>query len=94
MLRLHGSCFFHERLLTFEGEDWLSVHAGLRLIPCSISCVAMVGEMDDILKVGSVSFRQTIFMCCWLDSVDQLDWGAAGVESMVFTMGQNDSYNK
>lgn len=39
----------------------------------------MIGEMDDISKVGSVSFSgQTVFMSRRLDPVDHLDWGAAG----------------
>lgn len=57
MLRLHWSRLFHERILAFEREDGLSGHAGLRLFPATIGAVAVICEMDEVLKVGGVSFR-------------------------------------
>lgn len=78
MLRLHGAGLFHERILTFKGEDGLSSHA-LRLLPCSISGVVMIVEVNYVLKVGSVSFvGQTILLSHGLGAIDHLDWEAGG----------------
>lgn len=78
MLRLHGAGLFHERLLTFKGEDGLSSHA-LRLFPCSISGVVVIVEVNYVFKVGSVSFvGQTILLSHGLDAIDHLDWEAGG----------------
>lgn len=75
MLRLYGACLFHEWLLTVKCQYGL---AGLRLVSCSICGVAMIGELDDIFKVGSVCFAgQTIFMSSRLNPIDHLDWEAA-----------------
>lgn len=73
MLSLHGACLLHERILTLEREDGLGGHV-LGLIPCSISVVAMVCQMDEVSKVGSVSFSgQTVFVPHRLDPIDHLD---------------------
>lgn len=77
MLSLDGACLLHEWILTLEREDGLGGHV-LRLVPRSISVVAMVRQMDDVSKVSSVSFGgQAVFMPHRLDPIDHLDWGAA-----------------
>lgn len=74
MLRLHGAGLFHEWILTFKRDDLLGGHVALRLIPCSVSRVAVIRKMDDIPEVGSVSFSgQTVFMSRRLDPIDHLD---------------------
>lgn len=78
MLRLHRAGLFHERILTFKGEDSLGSQA-LRLLPCSISGVVVIVEVNYVLKVGSISFvGQTILLSHGLDAVDHLDWEAGG----------------
>lgn len=83
MLRLHGAGLFRESILTFKGEDFLSRHA-LRLIPCSISGVVMIVELDYVFKVGSVCFvGQTILLSHGLGAIDQ--WEAVGVRRVVIS---------
>lgn len=79
MLRLQGAGLFNERLLAFERKYWPGGHAGLRLIPCSVGGVAVVGEVEDIVKGGSVSFSvKAVFMSSGLDPIDHLDRRTAG----------------
>lgn len=86
MLRLHGAGLFHERILTFKGEDGLSSHA-LRLLPCSISGVVVIIEVNYVFKVGSVSFvGQTILLSHGLDAIDHLDWEAGEGEECGYFM--------
>lgn len=74
MLRLHGACFFQKWLLVLKGEDWLGAHATLSVVPGSVRGVALICEVDEILKV--VSFRrQTIFMSHGLDSIYNCEAG-------------------
>lgn len=74
MLRLHGAGLFHERILTIECENCLGRHA-LRLIPSTIGGVVVIVEMNDVFKVGSVSFvGQPVLLSHRLDSIDHLDW--------------------
>lgn len=76
MLRLDGAGLLHERILTFKREDRLGSHA-LRLLPCSISGVVMIVEVNYVVKVGRVSsVGQTILLSHRLDSIDHLDWKA------------------
>lgn len=83
MLRLHGAGLFHERILTFKGEDGLSSHA-LRLLTCSISGVVVIVEVNYVLKVGSVSFvGEAILLSHGLDAIDHLDWEAGREKSVV-----------
>lgn len=78
MLRRHGACFFHKRLLGFKGQDGLGGHAVFRLVPGSISGIAVICEVDDIIKVRSVSFSgQAVLVPRRLDPINHLDWGAA-----------------
>lgn len=51
MLRLHGACLFNEGVLAFKCEDGF-VGNGLRLVPCSISGVALIRQMNDISPNG------------------------------------------
>lgn len=68
VLRLHGTRFFQKRLLVLKREDGLGAHAALRIVPGSVGGVALICEVDEVLKVVSFS-GQTIFMCHGLDSV-------------------------
>lgn len=78
MLRLQGSCFFRERIFTFKRKDRFSGHV-IRLVPRSIRVVVMIGEMNDISKMGGVFFiGQPIFTSYRLDPIDHLDWKAVG----------------
>ena len=79
MLRLHGAGLLHERLLTFKREYRLRGHAGLGTVPRSVGGVVVVGEVEDIFKVGGVSFSgDAVLMSHRLEPVDHLDWRAAG----------------
>lgn len=81
MLRLDGAGLFRESILALKGEDCLSCCA-LRLIPCSISGVVVIVELNYVFKVGSVSFvGQTILLSHGLDAIDH--WEAVGGRRVV-----------